>query len=243
MFHLRSHFKKSTLSLTSCIFFIFILSGCQHDTTTDSEDISYKTPTEIKVNWWLERHEKIINADKSNVEIVFLGDSITHRWEEDGADIWLQNFGENKALNLGFNGDKTQNLLWRIQNGELDNLSPNIAFLLIGTNNAEQNSSSEIAEGIILNITAIQEKLPNTKLVILSIFPRGTVDSNYRKITEEASQLVANKPSVQNIVYLNINEHFIDNTGNIPLDIMTDSLHLTSQGYATWANAIAHLLQ
>jgi len=110
-------------------------------------------PTEHREVWWLQRHQqKLAEREtlKKNLELMFLGDSITHAWEVEGSEHWQQHFAHRKAFNLGFAGDRTEHLLWRIQNGEINNLSPKWVVLLIGTNNAghRHDSPQEIAAGI-----------------------------------------------------------------------------------------------
>jgi beta-glucosidase len=226
----------------SPLLFLLFLTSCNHN--SDSSEIPLDlTAIEREVEWWQTRHKKILDADKSSIDILFLGDSITQGWEDYGQDVWLQNFGENRAFNMGFRGDKVQHLLWRITNGELDNISPKITFLLIGTNNSEENTARDIAEGINKNIEQIVKKLPKTKLIVFKIFPRGLANSKLRKITNEASEIVKKSVDNQTVFYLDINEYFLDINSNTTIDIMYDGLHLTEHGYEIWANAISHLIQ
>jgi lysophospholipase L1-like esterase len=218
------------------------LTSCNKNEET-SEDLLHLIAIENKAEWWQNRHQAIINTDKSNIDILFLGDSITQRWEDEGLDIWLQNFGENQALNMGFSGDKVQHLLWRISNGELENISPKITFLLIGTNNSQEKTAIQIADGINKNIKQIIQKLPETKLIVFKIFPRGPENSLLREVTNQASEIVAKAVDNKKVFYIDINEHFLDINSNIPIDVMHDGLHLTSHGYEIWANTISHLLQ
>jgi len=201
------------------------------------------TAIENKAEWWQTRHKQIVITDKTSIDILFLGDSITQSWEDEGLDVWFQNFGGSRAFNMGFSGDKIQHLLWRISNGELDNISPKITFLLIGTNNSQENTAIQIAEGINKSIEQIVQKLPETKLIVFKIFPRGSENSTLRQITNQASEIVAKAVDNKKVFYLDINEHFLDINSNIPIDIMHDGLHLTGHGYEIWANAISHLVQ
>jgi beta-glucosidase len=196
-------------------------------------------------SWWQERHQDILNTDKSDVKLLFLGDSITQQWEtpEYGLPIWEQYYKEGYAFNMGFSGDKTQHLLWRIRNGELDGMSPEVTILMIGTNNTEDKDTPEdIALGINLIIDEVQLKLPNTKLVVHRIFSRGSVDSPVRLITNAASLIISERANDDSIIYVDINERFEDGLGNIPKNIMYDGLHLTTQGYQIWADAIVEYI-
>jgi len=212
---------------------IYLLSACN----TQKEDGPISTQAiENKAQWWQERHKQILDADKSEVKILFIGDSITQRWEDNGKSAWFQTFGSKLAFNMGFSGDRTQNVLWRIENGELDNISPEIVFLLIGTNNANSDSAEDIAIGIKKNIEAIFSKLPNSKLAVYRIFPRGQLDSSFRIITQKASDLVIMEVNQKNLFHIDINGSFLDGSGEIPIDLMADGLHLTGEGYDIWAN-------
>jgi len=201
-------------------------------------------PASKNMQWWKDRHNRVVALDKSNFKVFFLGDSITQGWmmAEYGHSIWLENFGEESALNLGFAGDKTQNLLWRIENGELDGANPELVILMIGTNNAKDDSAEDIAEGVNAILTVIQTKLPKTKIIVHRIFPRGIESEPLRLVTNQASEIFSKSSNEQSIHYLDINNHFQDESENVPIDIMYDGVHLTTKGYAIWVNAIAYLL-
>ena len=223
--------------ICSCMLFVF---ACDSDSQVTPE------PADIGAartdSWWLERHNSILATDKTKAKILFLGDSITQGWDAPafGFSLWQQYYGES-AVNLGFSGDKTQHLLWRIENGELDDMSPAFAILLIGTNNAREYSADEIANGVNAIIDVIEQKLPNTQLIVHRIFPRGLVNDPLRKITDGASSQFSQRATTSdNISYLDINSSFLDGQGNIPEDIMVDGLHPSTKGYAIWANELSN---
>jgi beta-glucosidase len=195
-------------------------------------------------DWWQVRHEKVLSSDFSQVNVLFIGDSITQNWEGDsfGYSIWKQYYGES-AVNLGFSGDKTQHLLWRIQHGEIDDMSPEITVLLIGTNNAEDYSAEEIASGVNAIIDVVLQKLPKTHILVHRIFPRGGVTEPLRKVTDRASEIFSQRENTSDrITYLDINTYFMDGQGNIPEDIMPDGLHPSTKGYAIWANELSNFI-
>src|SRR5262249_29036082 len=119
---------------------------------------------------WLKRHEGFVDiAKKGDVNVLFLGDSITDAWGGEGHNpkaagtaVWKKIFEPLKAANFGIGGDRTQHVLWRIQNGELDGIKPKVAVLMIGTNNTGQDSAAQIAEGITEIVKAIRQKSPET---------------------------------------------------------------------------------
>ena len=111
---------------------------------------------------------------QGNVDLIFIGDSITHGWEEAGKDVWQKFYGKRNAVNLGIGGDQTQHVLWRLDHGNIDGISPKLAVIMIGTNNAGSGQQPEqIAEGIKAIVEQLRAKLPETKILLLAIFPRG----------------------------------------------------------------------
>jgi lysophospholipase L1-like esterase len=135
----------------------------------------------LDLPWWRERFEaKQAALHAAPVELAFYGDSITQNWEQDGPQDWArfqpqwQHFyGDRHAINLGFKGDTTANLLWRITHGEADGIAPKVAVLLIGANNLGRVhwSAEDTLAGIDADISALHAHLPNTKIVLLPILP------------------------------------------------------------------------
>jgi beta-glucosidase len=231
---------KITMLKLLLFYCVFLISACNTDSDVGLEP-SNKGVAKTD-NWWLDRHKKVLATDNSKAKILFIGDSITHNWESPsfGFGIWQQFYGEN-AVNLGFSGDKTQNLLWRIENGEIDDMSPEITVLLIGTNNAEDYSTDEIASGVNAIIDVVLQKLPKTHILVHRIFPRGVVTDPLRKITDTASEKFSQRANTSDrVTYLDLNTYFIDGQGNIPEDIMADGLHPSTKGYAIWANELSN---
>ena len=131
--------------------------------------------------WWRQRHEaKLAEVRQSAVDLVFLGDSITQDWEERGppawrdfAPEWQRFYGDRNALNLGFKGDTTASLLWRILHGEVDGIRPKVAVVLIGANNNGRAhwSADQTLGGIAAVLDAVHRKLPTTKVLLLPVLP------------------------------------------------------------------------
>jgi lysophospholipase L1-like esterase len=110
--------------------------------------------------------------------LVFIGDSLTYEWTTIGAPVWNSTFGPDGALDLGIVGDTTQNVLWRLDQGELAGLHPRLAVLLIGTNDIPASwTADEIAKGVLAVAKAVRHRLPDTRLLLLSLLPRG--DGSY----------------------------------------------------------------
>jgi lysophospholipase L1-like esterase len=122
------------------------------------------------------KHERInARAKQGGVDLLFIGDSITDNWQGPGKQVWEKYYGNRKAMNAGIGGDRTQHVLWRLDHGNIDGINPKLAVIMIGTNNSNgnDNTAEEIADGIKAIVKELREKLPETKVLLLAIFPRG----------------------------------------------------------------------
>jgi len=173
-------------------------------------------------------------------DIVFIGDSITQGWEGAGKNVWQKYYGHRNCLNLGVGGDRTQHVLWRFEHGQLDGLKPKVAVLMIGTNNSNQddNTASDILEGVQLIVKQLRERLPATRIILVGIFPRGQHFSTQRGKILQVNQALARMADGRTIFYIDFGSQLIENDGTISKTIMPDYLHLTEQGYEIWAGAI-----
>ena len=193
---------------------------------------------------WMKRHDSFVEiAKKGHVDVLFLGDSITDGWRgKAGKGVWDKAFGDLHPANFGIGGDRTQHVLWRIQNGELEGITPKVAVLMIGTNNTGSDSAEQIAEGVAAIVKHLQHKSPHTKVLVLAVFPRGKMIPNAgnTKISE-INKIIAKLDDGKNVKYLDIGEKFMKD-GQIPASIMPDYLHLSEAGYQIWADAITPTL-
>jgi lysophospholipase L1-like esterase len=189
---------------------------------------------------WVKRHEGFVAEAKAKADcgLLFLGDSITDSWRGKKA-IFDAAFGAHKPLNLGVSGDRTQHLLWRIQNGEIDGLKPKAAILMIGTNNIGQSNPEPPASavaGIQAIVAHLKKSTPDTKILLLAVFPRGEKpDHPHRAAVKEINDAIAKLDGVR---YLDIGPKFLQPDGTISKEIMPDFLHLSDKGYQIWADAI-----
>jgi lysophospholipase L1-like esterase len=135
----------------------------------------------MSTQWWRARHEaKLAELRHGPIDLVFLGDSITQNWDKSGppawqdfAAVWRKFYGDRRALNLGFKGDATSHLLWRLQNGEVAGIAPKVAVILIGANNLGRlhwGAADDIA-GIEAVVKEVQRRLPRTRVLLLPILP------------------------------------------------------------------------
>jgi len=193
------------------------------------------------VAWWMPR-QNAVNArlKEGNVDLLFIGDSITHFFEIPGKAVWDEYYAPRKAVNMGFSGDCTQHVLWRLDNSDFSNIKPKLAIVMIGTNNSngQDNTAEEIADGIITICQRLRIKLPETKILLLAIFPRGQWPSDQRQKNEKASLLSSQIADGKMIYYLDINSRFLTADGELTKDIMPDFLHPCAKGYQIWAEAI-----
>jgi lysophospholipase L1-like esterase len=195
---------------------------------------------------WVARHEGFLaEAMRGNYDLVFIGDSITDGWRKGGLEVWNKYYAPRHALNLGIGGDRTQHVLWRIEQGELAGLNPKAVVLMIGTNNtgtekdgSARNSTAEIIQGVTAVVKEIRTKLPRSKLLLLAIFPRGTVDAPQRAQIKEINTALARLDNGTKIKFLDIGKVFLTDDGSIPKTIMPDLLHPNAEGYQRWADAM-----
>ena len=200
----------------------------------------------------MERHKSFNERVKQgNVDLIFIGDSITQGWENAGKNVWAEFYAKRNAVNLGIGGDRTQHVLWRLDHGNIDGINPKLAVLMIGTNNSGTNTSEQIADGIKLIVEKLRTKLPNTKVLILAIFPRadnfdanknkvekGTKDDAKRKINEGANEIVKKLADNKMVYFLDIGQRFLAADGTLSREVMPDLLHLNESSYRTWAESI-----
>lgn len=204
---------------------------------------------------WVKRHEGFVaTARQGGVDVLFLGDSITDFWRREqtaaqvgGKKIWDANYANLRAANFGISGDRTQHVLWRLENGELDGIKPKVAVLMIGTNNTgferdnttPRNTPAETVEGVAAIVRKLRTSLPETRILLLAIFPRGEKpDHPQRRQVDEINVAIARLADGKNVRYLDIGTKFLAADGTLTKEIMPDALHPGEKGYEIWAAAI-----
>jgi lysophospholipase L1-like esterase len=175
-------------------------------------------------------------------ELVFLGDSITARWP---AELLQSRFGKYRPVNLGIGGDWIQNVIWRIENGVFDQVKPKLVVLLIGTNNISGGfTPDEISSGIDSIIWALNKKTPETKILVLGIFPRGkSINNNpayedIKKINASISKIADGKKTI----YIDFGDKLLEKDGSLSKSVFPDRLHIAAKAYEVWADAVAPLV-
>ena len=215
------------------------------------------------------RHDQKVKEVRSkNYDVVMVGDSITHTLGELGGKyepmkkVWKKYFLPLNTINLGYNGYRTEQILWNLQNGELEfKKSPKVFILLIGTNNTDDrhfkkvHNAEEIFTGTKTIVTTIQKRHPKTKILVLRIFPRGGDDekgisppafNSSPKCIEtcrQAGELTRRLADGKKVFWLDINHVFLQKDGSINTELMWDLLHPSPRGAETWVNAIMPTLR
>jgi lysophospholipase L1-like esterase len=194
--------------------------------------------------WWKHQRELLAldPALKRQSELAFLGDSITEMWDD---AVWKESFGRYRPLRLGIGGDKTQQVLYRIDHGELDGVGSRVVVLLIGTNNFGLGDSSpaSVATGVSAVISRVAAKLPKTRILLLGILPRDELPGTELRIKVKETNALLEKLAGDRVHYLDIGATFLDAQGKIPKELMGDFLHPTPKGYRAFATAITPKLK
>ena len=188
--------------------------------------------------------EKLREAKNKRVDLVMIGDSITHSWSK-----YPSVFERSNLLNLGFPGDRTQNVLWRIDNGALDGISPKLVTLMIGTNNMHEDKKAyppdkpeDIFAGIRAIVGQVGKRLPKSKIVVFSIFPRkeGPAFERVKAVNALLPQLNDGK----SVSHFSLNHFFTTEKDQQDKTFYNnDLLHLNKQGYLAWATALKPILE
>lgn len=196
---------------------------------------------------WQERH-KLLNQRASEAaekaQVIFIGDSITQGWEGAGKEVWARFYGHRNAVNLGIGGDRTQHVLWRLANGNLEALRPKAAVVMIGTNNSngEDNTPEQIADGVGAIVRSLRDRLPQTKILLVAIFPRSENPTAQRGKVLMVNQIIRRLADDRDVFWVDFGHRFLNDAGLIPRDLMPDYLHLSPEGYAIWADALEDTL-
>jgi lysophospholipase L1-like esterase len=192
---------------------------------------------------WQDRQE-LLNKRAAEAgekaQVIFIGDSITQGWEGEGKDVWAKYYAPRNAVNLGIGGDRTQHVLWRLDNGNLAGLKPKAAVVMIGTNNSngEDNTPDQIVDGVTAIVKKLREKLPSTKILLVAIFPRNENFSVQRGKLAMINQVLAQLGDNKDVFWVDFGHKFLNADGTMPRELMPDYLHLSRRGYEIWAEAI-----
>jgi lysophospholipase L1-like esterase len=194
-------------------------------------------PAPRDVRWFQRMHAIYVDQTKNKkFDLCFLGDSITQMWP---GDMFGKHFGKYHAVNFGIGGDRTENVLWRLENGELAGTSPKVIVLLTGTNNQDMNTAEEVAVGITAVVRSLRTKCPQSRILLLGIFP--SQDTPAEK-TNAINAIVAKLDDGKMVRYLDVGAKLLGEDGTVQEGVLGDGVQLTRKGYEIWAEAMNPLL-
>lgn len=191
---------------------------------------------------WFER----VRADNerarrqaSGINLVFDGDSITDGWQGRGREVWTARYGKLGAFDFGISGDRTEQVLWRLGQGQMDGLSPRLIAVMIGTNNLGRNTPAQIAEGVTAVVQEYRKRCPGAVVLLQAVFPRGqSATDPWREKIRSINEIIARLHDGKAIVYVDIGGRFLNADGSMNAELMPDFLHPSAKGYEVWADAI-----
>jgi lysophospholipase L1-like esterase len=196
-------------------------------------------------------HQQLLAKAKSGgIDLYFLGDSITRRWgATDYPDFlahWTRTFHGWNAANFGWGGDRTENILWRLSNGELDGVHPKVIVLLAGTNNVGKEPGDEarvkdVTRGLRAIVDKCREKAPAATIVLVALFPRNDNPAVMPTITRINANLAAMADG-KAVRFLDVNSTLADAQGTLFDGMMPDGLHPSLKGYEVWSEGLKPLL-
>lgn len=223
------------------------------DTSNPTDNTAALPSPRVPANeLWLAAHgnrQRLL--DRGDADVLLVGDSITAAWPP---ELLRKFFGEARVINLGHPADRTQHILWRLENHDLGNVSPKLAIVMAGTNNSNGDdwTAEQIAGGVRAIVGTLRAKLPRTKVLLLGIFPRGDRDQRrqLRSGLKEAAmnpqwekinrvnEMLRSFADGTDVVHLDINKAFLNDKGALPVSLMPDLLHPNEQGYEAWGKAM-----
>ena len=227
---------------------LVVVTCCMLGNTITAGEAAPLTPVPKSANGeWTQKHAAYAAAaKKGGIPLVFLGDSITDYWSTTGKDVWEKSYAPLHAANFGIAADKVENILWRVENGEFDGITPKVVVLLGGINNTWtvkggewDRAGAQIAGGLKQVIAAIQSRSPKTKVLLLAVFPMADGADNTVKAINANLAKLDNGGSVR---FLDIGPKLAGADGHVTKEIMADGLHPTAKGYEIWADAMRPLL-
>jgi len=188
----------------------------------------------------MDRHNEFVNNSKinaSNIKIVFTGSSSIEYWSTTGGEIWNAKYAPLGAVNYGIGGDKTENLLWRIENGEIDNINPKMVVVYCGSNNIPGTPSADVFRGVNATLAEFARRLPESKILYLNFNPRGDrpdTNGTWDKITKVNNQVIQLADNNKLVVFTMF-DSFIEYWGQIKEELyQPDKLHFNKAGYEQW---------
>lgn len=188
---------------------------------------------------WAKRHQAMAKEmTEGRAKVLWIGDSIVQRWGDDGKPVWNKYYRHRDAINLGISGDRTEHVLWRLENCNLEKATPKLAIVMIGQNNGPDNTAEEIAGGVSAIVTLLREKQPEMKILVLGITLRGEKPNDEQVKLAKSNAILATLDDGKHVFFLDINKVFLLPDGNVSKALMPDYEHPNKEGCRVWAEAI-----
>ena len=198
-------------------------------------------------SWWATQHQHTLARIRQGaVDMLLIGDSITQGWADEGRRIWDAYYGRRHAVNLGFSGDRTEHVLWRLDHGEIEGIAPKLGIVMIGTNNTgtRHDPPEETAAGVHAILTTLRTRLPVTKILLLGVFPRSpSADDSYRRLNAAINDRIRHYADNQQVFFLDLSQRFLDDRGRLSQELMPDYLHPSERGYQVWADGMEDMIR
>jgi lysophospholipase L1-like esterase len=193
---------------------------------------------------WTVQHDAFVTrAQQGNVDVLFIGDSITAFFLSRAPEVWNREIVPlGNVVDFGIEGDRTQFVLWRVRNGELDGTNARVVVLMIGTNNLASATPEDVARGVAAIVGVIRAKLPNAVIVLNALLPRGTPDDPVRAKLADVNARIAALADGAHVRWLDAGPGFVYTDGTIDATLMPDKLHPSPEGYEVWAAMLRPVL-
>ena len=196
-------------------------------------------PDEPYFATWSARHRQhLMRAKAEEIDLLLIGDSITEGWGVEGQPAWNELLARYRPAEFGIGGDRTEGVLWRLQNGSLDGLRPQLVVLLIGTNNLAWQTPPQVVEGVAAVVRELRTRLPQSHVLLMALLPRELkADHPTRALLAEVNAGLARFADDQT-TFLDLGPKYVLPDGTLRTDLLPDLLHLSPAGYRVWAEAI-----
>lgn len=239
----RTWNRSLNLAATALLLSGVLLAGCSEpaEEREPHPESVIPSPRTTEYEWmsverWQAMHaEDVKVASEGDVDLLFIGNSITEGWPE---PLWSEYFGVYNPANFGIGGDKTENLLWRLNNGAVGNLDPQVVSLLIGVNNfgLSEHEPDDVYQGVEAVVDTLLGAFPNARILVHGVFPyKESAQDPARDQVRQLNDQIAHLADRERVYYLDIGPQLVEDNGDISTDIMPDHLHLSEEGYRIWA--------
>ncbi|CAM4108607.1 GDSL-type esterase/lipase family protein [Zobellia nedashkovskayae] len=238
--------KKIKVSYTVLLLLTCLLVSCSSAKLSSPKENLAAQSVQLEGEWWNKRHETINSRLKSNPDVILVGNSIFHTLEEeDRKEVWTKYLDKYRTVDMGISGDRTENVIWRIENGTLEGINPKVAIVLIGTNNTDGNhylnisTPEELAAGIFKICSLLTKKLPNIEILLMGILPYGYKPNHRDNLNKATNELISSFPEKNSkIHYIDISSEYLDENGKVNKELMSDYLHPNAEGHLLMFKAL-----